>query len=149
MNPCQQFPKQGLTCPCTPRVSPAPPGNNAVIRSTSCTSTPYIQLPGKPGRPPISLPTKRFEQAAELRRSDVIGISDLPPVPDISSDKFDADYESHVSSDLSCGEVKAPISLKEMEFSVNQFAKNMGQPIFSTFNKWNKVWVAGYLVENH
>ena len=77
------------------------------------------------------------------------GIADLPPLPEISCDEFDADGESDDSSDLGGAEGKAPISLKQMEFSLKQFAKRMGQPNFSAFNKWKKVWVAGFLEKKH
>jgi len=73
----------------------------------------------------------------------------LPPLPEISYDEFDADYESDDSSDLGGVEGKAPFSLKQTEFSLKQFAKRMGQPNFSTFNKWKKVWVAGFLEKKH
>jgi hypothetical protein len=36
-----------------------------------------------------------------------------------------------------------------MEFSLKQFAKKMGQPNFSAFNMWKKVWVAGFLEKKH
>jgi len=125
------------------------PGNILVIRPTSSASTPYGQPPGAPGEPPISLPTKRFQPAAEPRRTDVAGIADLPPLPEISYDEFDADFESNDLSDLGGAEGKAPISLKQMEFSLKQFAKRMGQPNFSAFNKWKKVWVAVFLEKKH
>jgi len=57
-----------------------------------------------------------------------------------------------MSEDLSVlgsAEVKAPISLKQTEFSLKQFAKRMGNPNFSTFNKWKKVWVAGFQEKKH
>jgi hypothetical protein len=44
---------------------------------------------------------------------------------------------------------KPPYSLKEMEFSLKQFAKRMGQPNFSAFNEWKKVWVMGFLEKKH
>jgi hypothetical protein len=47
--------------------------------------------------------------------------------------------ESDDSSDLGSAEGKPPISLKQMEFSLKQFAKRMALPNFSTFNKWKKV----------
>jgi hypothetical protein len=50
---------------------------------------------------------------------------------------------------LGGAEGKAPISLKQTEFSMKQFAKRMGQPNFSTFNKWKKVWVAGFVENQH
>jgi hypothetical protein len=70
-------------------------------------------------------------------------------LPEISYDEFDADYESDDSSDLGGAEGKAPTSLKQTEFSLKQFAKRMGQPNFSAFNKWKKVWVAGFLEKKH
>ena len=77
------------------------------------------------------------------------GIADLPSLPEISYDEFDADAESDDSSDLGGAEGKAPISLKQTEFSLKKFAKRMGQPNFSAFNKWKKVWVAGFLEKKH
>lgn len=65
-------------------------------------------------------------------------IANLPPLPDSSYGKFDADVESHDSSELGWAEGKAPINLKQMEFSVKQFAKRMRQPNLSAFNKWKK-----------
>jgi hypothetical protein len=79
----------------------------------------------------------------------VAGIADLPPLPDISYNKFDADAESDDSSDLGRAEGKAPTRLKQTEFSLKQFANKMGQPNFSAFNKWKKVWVAGFLEQKH
>jgi len=147
--PPQQFTGQGPSSPGAPQVPPALPGNIPVIQPTTSASTPYGQLPGAPGRLPISLPTKRFQPAAEPRRTDVAWIVDLPPLPDISYDEFDADHESDDLSDFGGAEVKAPISLKQTEFSLKQFAKRMGQPNFSAFNKWKKVWVAGFLEKKH
>jgi hypothetical protein len=49
-------------------------------------------------------------------------IADLRPLPGISYDEFDADAERDDSSDLGGAEGKAPISLKQMEFSLKQFA---------------------------
>jgi len=149
MFPSQQFAREEPSSPGTPRVPPAPARNRPVNPPTSSSSTPYGQIPSAPGRPPISLPTKRFQPAAEPRRTDVVGIADLPPLPDISYDEFDADADSDDSSDLGRAEGKAPISLKQMEFSLKQFAKRMGQPNFSAFNKWKKVWVAGFLEKKH
>jgi len=149
MFPPQQFTGHGPSSPGAPRVPPALHGNNPVIRPTSCASTAPEQLPGTPGRPPISPPTKRFQPAAELRRTNVAGIADLPALPEIACDQYDADYESDDLSDLGGAEGKAPISLKQTEFSLKQFAKRMVQPNFSTFNKWKKVWVAGFLEKKH
>jgi hypothetical protein len=52
-------------------------------------------------------------------------------------------------SHLGAAEGKALISLKQTEYSLKQFAKRMGQPNFSAFNKWKKVWVAGFLEKMH
>jgi len=92
MFPPQQFTGQGLLSPGTPPVPPVPPGIKLVIRPTSDASTPYQQVAGTPGRPPIRLPTKQFQLSAELHRTDVAVIADLPPLPKIAYDKFDADY---------------------------------------------------------
>jgi len=128
MLPTQQFTGQGPSSPGAPRVPPALPGNIPVIQPTSSSSTPYGQLPGAPGRPPMSLPTKRFQPAAEPRWTDVAGIADLPPLPEIAYDELDADYESDDSSDLGGAEGKAPTCLKQTEFSLKQFAKGWGSP---------------------
>ena len=74
---------------------------------------------------------------------------DLPLLPEISYDKFDTDNESDDSLDFGGAKAKAPISLKQTEFSLKQFAKRMGQSNFTTFNKWKKVWVAGCLEKKH
>jgi hypothetical protein len=65
----------------------------------------------------------------------VAGIADLPPLPEISYDEFDADAESDDLSDLGGAEGKAPTSLRPTEFSLTEFAKRMGQLNFSAFNK--------------
>jgi len=130
-------------------VPPAPPGSNPVIRPTSSPSTPPGQLSGTPGRHPSSLPNKRSPPAAEPQRTDVARIGDLPPLPEISYDKYDADYESDDLSVLGGAEGKPPIRLKQTEFSMKQFAKKIGQQNFIMFNKWKKVWVAGFRVKKH
>jgi len=119
MFPPQQFTGQRPSSPGAPRVPPALPGNIPVIRPTSSPSTLYGQLLVAPGRPPISLPTKWFQPAAEPCRADVAGIADLPPIPEISYDEFDAEYERVDSSDLGGAEGKALISLKQTEFFLN------------------------------
>jgi len=145
MFPPQKFTGHGPSSPGAPRVPPAPHGNNPVIRPTSSASTARGQLSDAPGRPPISLPMKWFQPAAEPWRTDVAGIADLPPLLEILYDESDADYESNDSSDLGGADGKAPISSTLTEFSLKQFAKRMGQPNFSTFDKWKKIWVAGCL----
>ena len=138
MFPRQRFPGQGPSSPGAVRVPPALPGNIPVSRPISSTSTPYGQLPGPHWRHLNSPPTKRFQLAAKLRMTHVAGIVDSPPLPEVSYDKFNADYESYDSSDLVGAEGKAPFSLKQTEFSLKQFTKSMRQPNFTTFNKWKK-----------
>jgi hypothetical protein len=67
----------------------------------------------------------------------------------ISYDEFDAEYGSDDLSDMGRAEGKAPIRLKQTEFFLKQFAKRMGQPNFRAFNKWKRVWVAGFLEKKH
>jgi len=150
MFPQQEFPRQGPSSPAAPRVPPGPPGNNPVNRPTSSSSTPSPGPPsGAAGRPPISLPTKPFLPPVEPRKTDVPRIADLSPLPEISYDKYDADDGSDDSSDLRGAEGKPPVSLKQTEFSLKQFANRMGQANYSAFNKWKKVWVAGFLEKKH
>jgi len=79
----------------------------------------------------------------------VAGSADIPPLPAILYDEWDADYDNNNLSDWCGAKGKAPMSLKQMEFSLMQYAKRMGQPNFSTFNGWKKVWVAGVLEKKH
>jgi len=150
MFPQQQFPEHGPSSPGEPRVPPGLPGNNPVDRptSSSCTATPGHTCCA-PGRPLISLPTKRFLPPAEPLMTDVTRMVDLPPLPEISYVEYDADDESDDSSDFGGAEGKPPVSLNQTEFSFRQFGKRMGQGINTAFNKWKKVWVAGLLEEKH
>jgi hypothetical protein len=101
MVPQQQIQGRGPSSPGAPRVPPGPLGNNPVNRPTSSSSTPPPGPPsGVPGRPPISFPMKRFLPPAELRKTEVAMIADLPPLQEISYDEYDADDESDDSSDL-------------------------------------------------
>jgi hypothetical protein len=93
-SPLPQFTGQGTSSPGTPRVSPALPGNIPVFRPTLSASTPYGQLLGTPGRPPISLQPERFQPAAQPCGTDIAGIVDLPTLPEIAYDESDADDES-------------------------------------------------------
>jgi hypothetical protein len=85
----------------------------------------------------------------EPRKTHAADIWDLPPLPEMSYDEYDAADESYDLSDLGTGEGIPPISLKQTEFSLKQFAKMMGQPNFSAFNKWKKVWVLGFHEKKH
>jgi hypothetical protein len=92
---------------------------------------------------------KRFEPNAELCKTDVAGIANLHPWLEMSYDKYDAADESNDLSGLGSAEGKYPISLKQAEFSLKQYAKRMGQANFCTFDKWKKGWVVGYLEKRH
>jgi len=126
MFPTQLFTGHGPSSPDTPRVPPSPPGNNPVIPQTSSASTAPGLHPGPPGRHPIGLPTNWFQPVADPHRTDVAGIADLSQLPEIFYDQYDADYESDNLSDLGGAQGIAPISLKQTEFSLKQFAKMMG-----------------------
>ena len=67
----------------------------------------------------------------------------------MSDDEYDAADKNADSSDLGGAEGKRPNSPRQTEFSLKQLAKRRGQPNFSAFNKWKKVWVAGFLEKNH
>jgi len=73
----------------------------------------------------------------------------LPPLPEISYDEYDADDECDDSSNLGGAAGKPPVSLKQTEFSLKQFANRMGQATYCAFNKRKKVWVAGFLEKKH
>jgi hypothetical protein len=57
----------------------------------------------------------------------------------MSYHEYDADVVSDNSSDLGGGESKPPFSLKQTEFSLQQFAKWVGKANYSAFNMWKKV----------
>jgi hypothetical protein len=67
----------------------------------------------------------------------------------MSYHEYDAADERDDLLDTGGAKGKPPISLKQTEFSLKQFVKRMGQPSFSTFNKWKNVWVAGFLEKMH
>jgi hypothetical protein len=145
-----QFPGQGPSSPAAPRVPPEPPANHSVNQPTFSSSTPPPHPPsGTPVRYSIILPTKRFLPPAEQWIPGVAAIVDMPSLPDMSYDEYDAVDESQDSSDLGSAEGKPPISLKQTEFSLKHFAKKMGQPNIRAFNKWRKVWVVWCLEKKH
>jgi len=149
-SPPPQFPGHGPSSPGAPRVPPGPLGNHPLNQPTSSSLTPPPQPPsGAPGTHPISVLTKRFQPPAETRNTDVPVIADLPPLPEMSYNEYDADDESDDSSDLGGAEGKPPISQKQTEFSLKQFAKRMGQANYSACNRWKKEWVAGFLEKKH
>jgi hypothetical protein len=63
----------------------------------------------------------------------------------MSYDEYHAADESDDCLDSGGAEGKPPLSLKQTEFSLKQFAKRMGQLNFGAFQEWKKVWVAGFL----
>jgi len=150
MFPQQQFPGQGPSSPGTLRVPPGPQANNPVNRPTSSSFTPPPRPhSGAPGRPPISFPTGQFLLPVEPRNTDVARIVDLPQLPQISYNDYDADDGSDDLLNLGGAEGKPPVSLKQTKFSLKQFAKWMGQANYSAFINWIKVRVAGFLEKNH
>jgi len=119
MFPPPQFPGPVLSSPGAPRVPPGPLGNRPVNQPTFYSLTPPPQPPSSaPGRNPTSLLTKRFQPSAEAWKTDVMGIGNFPPMPEMSYDIYDAADESEDSSDLGGVEGKRPISLKQTEFSL-------------------------------
>jgi len=140
MFPPQQFPRQEPSSPGAPRVPLGPPGNHPVNLPTSSSSTLSPQPPAVAAwRHAISLPTKRFQPPAEPYKTDVVGITDMLPLPGLSYMESDAAEVSDDSSDLGGAEGKPPISLKQTELSLKQFAKRMAQANYRRFNKWKKV----------
>jgi len=137
--------------------TPAPPGNNPVNRPTSCSSTPPPESPsstpkhpsGRHGWHPIRLPTKIFQPSVELRTTNIAAIEDLPPLPELSYNKYEAYDSCNDLLDLGGAQGNAPMSLKQTEFSLKEFAKKMEQPNYSAFNKGNKVWVARFIEKRH
>jgi hypothetical protein len=69
-------------------------------------------------------------RAAKPHRTDVAGIGDLPSIPDICYDEYDADFESNNLLDLGRAEAKAPIRLKRTESSSKQFGTRIKQANF-------------------
>jgi len=92
---------------------------------------------------------ERFQPQAELRKIDVSGIVELPPLPEISSDNYDADEETENSSDFGSADGKLPSSTMETELFLKHFAKRMGHANYSAFNKWKKVWMVRLLQKQH
>jgi len=145
MFPPPHIPGHGPSSPVEPTVPPRPPGTNPVNRATPPShATPPEPPSTAAGRSPISLPVKTFQPAAELWKTHVTQIADLTPVRAISDTEHDADTVSNDSLDLGRAEGKPPISLKQTEYSLKQFAKKMGQGNYSVVNRWKKVWVDGF-----
>jgi len=150
MFPPLQIPGQGLSSPGELRVPPGPSEIHPVNwRTSSISNPPPEHHSGAPRRPLISLPMKLFQPPAELWNADVTGMTDLPPLPEMSYDNLAACDESDGWSDLGGAEGKQPIGLKQTKCSLKQFAQTMEQDNNSAFNKWKKVWVAGLLKKKH
>jgi len=112
MFPPLQIPGQGPSAPGSPRVLPGLPEMHPVNWPTTSSSIhPPESRSGAPGRPPISLPNKRFQLPAQLQKVEVTGMGDSPPLLDISCNDYDADDESDDSSDLGGAGGKPLISL--------------------------------------
>jgi hypothetical protein len=123
-----------------PGVPPRPPEKHPVNRPTSSSSNPPPQSPsGVLRRCPSGLAIKSFLQPAELLKTDVARFSELPPMLDMTNNDYKEDDDSDNTSDFGSVEGKLPVSLKQTDFSLNQFAKMMGQANYSAFNKSKKV----------
>lgn len=145
-----QYSELGLSAPGAPRVPAGLPHSNQVNSLISSSSNSPSGLPSTAtGRPPISLPTKTVQPAKEPQDTDVTGIVHMPSLLVISYHNYDSDDKRDDSFDLGGTQGKSPISLKQTEFSMNPFAKKMGQANYSAFNKWKKKWVAEILKKKH
>ena len=150
MIPQQQFHGQGPSSWAAPTVPPGRPCNNLVNRPTSSTSTPPPGPPSDaPGRLCISLPTKHFLPAAELRKTDVARIADVPSLQQIWINEYEAADESDNSLALGSGEGQPLVSPMQTEFSLTRLVKWMGRANNCVVNKWKKGWVAGFLQKKH
>jgi len=119
MFPPPHIPGQGPSSPGAPKVPPGQPENHPVNWPTlSSSNAPPEPTSSTPRRPPISLPTKRFQPQAEQRKTDVARIAELPPLPEMFYDNYDGDDGSDDTSDLGGAEGKLPVSLKQTEFSL-------------------------------
>jgi len=92
---------------------------------------------------PQQLPNKIVAAACGTIDTGVTTVANLPPLPEIAYNDYDADNASNNSLDLGNAECKPPLRLKQTKFSLKQFAKRMGQGNYSAFNKRKKVCMAG------
>jgi len=146
MFPPRQIQGQGPSSPGAPRVPPGRPENHPANRPTSSgRNPPPKHHSAAPLRPSISLTTKWIQPPVDQWETDPTMIIQLPPLPEMSYDNSDSDADSDDSPDLGSAEGKPLISLKQPEFSLKQFTKRLRQANYSAFNKWKKVWVAGFL----
>jgi len=123
-----QTPGERLSSPDTLRVSPGLAEYNSVNWATLCGSNPPPEHQSSaPRRPLISLPMTKSQLPAEPRKTDVAGFVDLASLPGMSYYNYDADDESDDSLDLGGAEGKPPLSLKQSEFTLKQFANRMWQ----------------------
>ena len=100
-SPPPECSEQGPLFPVAPRVPPGLLETNRVNWPISFTSDPPPGPPtGAHGGTPISLPMKSFQPPVEPPITDVAGIGELPPLPEISYDDYDADDRSDDSSEL-------------------------------------------------
>jgi len=121
-------------------------GNDPVNWPTSSGSTLPPGPPfSAPGRPPISLLMKQFLPPVHPWEADVQRMANLPPLPEISYDVDDSYDTKDNSTDLGTAEGKPPVTLKQTEFSLNQYAKRTGQANKNAFNRWQKVLAARLL----
>jgi len=77
---------------------------------------------------------KGFQPPVDPQKTGATRIGDLPPLPEMSHDNYDADNDSDAGSDVGGAEGKPPISLKQTEFSLKQVAQRIGQVNYSALN---------------
>ena len=146
MFPPLQILGPGPSSPGAQRVPPDSPGHNPVIQPISSSSTPPPGLSsGAPGRLPIRLPMQQLQLTAEPQTAELLWIGVLRKIPEFSKDGYDSKDLTNDLSDLGSAEGKPPLSLKQTEFTLNQFSKMIGQANYSVFNQQKIVWVAEFL----
>jgi hypothetical protein len=85
---------------------------------------------------------KSSHAVVETRLGAVVGIADLPPLPETCTDDCDVDNVHDNLLDLGGGKDQPSIRMKQNEFSWKQFAKRIGYANYSLFNKLKIVRVA-------
>jgi hypothetical protein len=149
-SPLQQTPRDGPSFPGVLRVPPAPPRNNPVNLPLSFSSAPLSgPHSGAPENTTISLPTKWFQPPVELLKTDVAVIADILPLMQSCYKACNAVNKSDNLSHFSGLDDKRQIYWTQTEFARKQFVKRIRQAIYSVFNKWKSLWVAGSMETKH
>lgn len=91
---------------------------------------------------------KRFQRAAEPWKTHIAAIAAFPRLPESMKNEFDAYTERNALSGLGRTAGNTPISLMQMDSSLNQFVKRIRQPNYSVSNKWKNIWLDVFLEYN-